>query len=113
MGLTGDEHAELTAKAAAAGMTLSGFVQALIAADMATRPAPPRSNRNHGTMLLLAEVHLLAMQVKKIGTNLNQLAHQANTGLVPLSLRDLQITRAQVAVAMDKATAVFEKVLHS
>lgn len=111
VGLTAREAEQLATKARAAGMTVSAYLAAMVSHHLGDSPRLPTPARNHGTMVLLAEVHALAMQIKKIGTNVNQLAHQANTGLVPLSLKELRIMQVQVAVAMDKAAAVFEKVL--
>lgn len=60
---------------------------------------------------LAHEIAMVAFQIKKAGTNLNQLAKQANNGLVP-------ITRSEVLYFMNThqrvltlTTAALEKVL--
>ena len=59
-------------------------------------------------MLHLAEVHQLAMQIKKLGTNLNQLAKQANTGMVPISREEILYILNQHQLLMSHALSMFE-----
>ena len=111
VGLRASDYDRVSARAADAGMTVAAYVRHLVAMDLgqASAPAKPRTDRR--TMELLAEVHMLAMQVKKIGTNVNQMARQANTGFVPLTVPEMRVMQAQVAAAMESAVALFDKVL--
>lgn len=110
VGLSDDQAKRLDDKAAAAGMTVARYVRSLIEHDLGDTPRKPTVARNHATMLLLAEVHELAMQIKRLGTNVNQIAHQVNSGMVPITFAEMVVTQKQVAVAMDKAIAIFERV---
>lgn len=98
-------------KANAVGMTVAGFVRATILNDLddikEKEPLPKRS-RNHAAMLQLAEVHHLAMQIKKLGTNVNQLAKQANTGMVPVSREEILYILNQHQLLMSHALSMFE-----
>ena len=112
VGLTATQYARLADKATAAGLSTAHYVRALIEHDLGDRAGKPTVSRQHDTMLLLAEVHLLAMQIKKLGTNVNQMAHQVNSGMVPLTAAELNVAMRQIAVAMDMAGGLFEKVLN-
>jgi hypothetical protein len=109
--LTATESEAIAQRADAAGMTISAYVRQLIAIDLGHRAEAPKPRTDRKTMELLAEVHMLAMQVKRIGVNINQMARQANTGLVPLSVSEMRVMQAQVADAMDRAAQLFAKVL--
>ena len=62
-------------------------------------------------MLELAELHELAMQIKKLGTNVNQLAKQANQGMVPIERREITYMLNQHQLVMSNAIAAIEKSL--
>lgn len=109
--LTATEHAAIAQRADAAGMTTSAYVRQLIALDQGRVSAAPRPRSDRRTMELLAEVHTLAMQVKRIGVNVNQMARQANTRFVPLTAPEMRVMQSQVADAMERAIALFDKVL--
>ncbi|MFO0734203.1 MAG: plasmid mobilization relaxosome protein MobC [Nitrospiraceae bacterium] len=95
VGLSDDVAGRLDAKAAAASMTVARYVRSLIEHDLGDRQSKPTVARNHATMLLLAEVHTLAMQIKKLGTNVNQIAHQVNAGVVPVTTAEMVVTQSK------------------
>jgi hypothetical protein len=51
------------------------------------------------------------MQIKKLGTNINQLARQANAGMVPISRAEVIYMLNQHQVVMSKAIAALERAL--
>ena len=112
VGLTTALNEQLAERAGAAVLTASDYVRGLIEHDVGERADKPRPRKDHGTMLLLAEVHTLAIQIKKLGTNVNQMAHQVNAGMVPLTRPEVAVMTRQVAVAMELAQGLFEKVLN-
>lgn len=111
VGLSASDYDAVSQRAAAAGMTTAAYVRQLVAFDLGQTAAPPRARSDQAQLALLAEVHLLAMQVKKIGVNVNQMARQANTGMVPLTVPEMRVMQAQVAAAMEQAVRLFDKVL--
>ena len=109
--LTAAEYAAIADRADRAGMTTSAYVRQLIAIDLGQAASAPKPRGDRRTLELLSEVHMLAMQVKRIGVNVNQMARQANTGLVPLTAAEMRVMQSQVANAMERAIALFDKVL--
>jgi hypothetical protein len=105
--LTAAQAEQLARLAADAGVSQSEYMRSLL--DSANKVPKPR--RQSGTMLQLVEIHELAMQVKKLGTNVNQLARQANAGLVPLRREEIQQMLAQHEELMVRAIALVEKAL--
>lgn len=111
VGLTAADYEAIAGKATAAGMPVAAYVRHLIAADLGQAAPTARSMPDRTTLSLLAEVHLLAMHVKSIAASVNQIARQVDNGFVPLTLPEARVMQAQVAGAMDRAVALFEKVL--
>ncbi len=111
VGLSASDYAAISDRANAAGMTTAAYVRQLIAFDIGRAKAPPKPRSDANALALLAEVHLVAMQIKRIGVNVNQMARQANTGMVPLTVPELRVMQAQVAEAMTRAVALFDKAL--
>ncbi len=96
--LSDAELAMATANAAAAGQTLAAFVRA-----MATKGRPGRSRSSQA----VAELAKLTGALGKVGSNVNQLAHEANAGRFPSApriddaLNDLRELREQIAEAIE------------
>lgn len=111
VGLSAPDYAAVADRASAAGMTTAAYVRQLIAFDIGRTATPPKPRSDANLMTLLAEVHILAMQIKRIGINVNQMARQANTGMVPLTVPELRVMQTQVADVMTRALALFDKVL--
>jgi hypothetical protein len=108
--LTPDENGLLKRESKAAGLLQQDYMRHAVRAALTQAPPPKRKasvTRNE----LAHEISMIAFQLKKAGTNLNQIAKQANTGLVP-------ITRAEVIHFMNThqrvltlSVAALEKVL--
>ena len=105
-------HAEalaLAADAKACGMTNAKFVRALVLSARGDATHKPRRKRNRDTNKLADEIHLLAMQVKRLGTNVNQIAKQANAGMVAVGRAEVQYLLNQHQQLMSLAIAYLER----
>ncbi|ODA66042.1 Bacterial mobilization protein (MobC) [Methyloligella halotolerans] len=104
----------LARQANATGQTVAGYIRATVLTTLEDRSAKtnrPSTARHHAAMLQLAEMHALAMQIKKLGTNINQLARQANAGMVPISRAEVIYMLNQHQVVMSKAISALERAL--
>lgn len=106
---------DLSHRAEAVGMTVAGYVRFLVISDLEAHGPNPaaaqRKARKHDIMLRVAELNALAMQVKRLGVNINQMAHQANTGMVPISRAEVVYILNQHQLLMSNAIAAVEKLL--
>jgi len=109
--LTAAQAARLAQLAADAGVSQSEYVRSLLDSAGDGSAKPPKAKRQSGAMLQLVAIHELAMQVKKLGTNINQLAHQANVGLVPLRRDEVTAMLAAHKQLMLRAIAYVERTL--
>lgn len=85
------EHAALQAEAAGRSMTISKLLRALIKAHLANRRAELPQPRSTNAALL--------REITRLGNNLNQLARQANTGMVPVDADELRRVLAAILAA--------------
>lgn len=96
-------------------MQRASYVRAVVLKDLelANPQGTPSAKKaaNHASMLNVAELHTLAMQVKKLGTNVNQLAKQANQAMVPITRAEVLYMLNQHQLLMSKAIATVEKML--
>lgn len=107
--MTDAELDRLKASSREAGLTQAKYMrQALIACWGQDRPKPKRAT---DTQNLAHELGLLSFQVKKLGTNVNQLAKQANQGAVPLHRSEVQYLLNQHQILFSQAIAAVEKML--
>lgn len=108
---TAQQRALLDVQADAAGMTLARYIRecALAAAGGPDAPKRPSVQRSRKHELTFAEVHELAMQVRKVGVNLNQLAHQANAGMVPLKREEVVYIQNRIQILLSEAHAALER----
>ena len=92
--LSETERANIEAKAQAAGLSLSGYSRAQLLGSVTPRTlkAAPLPERQ--------ELARLLAQLGKVGANLNQLTHRANTGQ-SVEAEALAATLAQVRAAAD------------
>jgi hypothetical protein len=104
--LPADLRLKLEAKARQRGMKKSRFIRYAI--EMAVGSAKPQSAQIDQLVHLMDR---LAVQVKKLGTNVNQLAKQANNGMVPVNRGEIQYILNQHQLVLAEAKAAFEKVL--
>ena len=105
------EALDLADKAKACGLTQAKYLRALALAAAGDNTKAPKRKRSIQTNKLSHDVHLLGMQVKKLGTNINQLAKQANTGLVPLTRAEVQYMLNRHQVVLSAALAYLERAL--
>jgi hypothetical protein len=107
-GFTELELRAIAAEAKACGMTKAKYVRQLV---LSARGAgeKPRRKRNRDEGRLADEVHQLGLQARKIGTNVNQLAHKANQGVVPISRGEVQYMLNQLQLMTSAAIAHLEK----
>lgn len=110
-----DHLAILDQRCEAVGMQRASYVRAVVLKDLelANPQGTPSAKKaaNHASMLNVAELHTLAMQVKKLGTNVNQLAKQANQAMVPITRAEVLYMLNQHQLLMSKAIATVEKML--
>ena len=99
----------LTADAKACGMTQAKFIRALVLSGRGDTTHKPKRKRNRDADKLADEIHLLAMQVKKLGTNVNQMAKQANAGMVAIGRAEVQYLLNQHQQLMSLAIAYLER----
>lgn len=105
-----DLKLRVAAEAEAQGMAKATFmVQAIETAVGVARPTPRRKRKITDDKLIHA-LHAVAIQIKKLGTNVNQLAKQANQGMVPITPAEAQYMKNQHQLLLSAATAFFEKV---
>lgn len=102
--------AKLAEKAKACGMTKSRFMRHVLEVAVGERDDRPRARRNVRSDNLSHEVHNLAMHIKKLGTNINQLARQANQGMVPITEAEARYMKNQHQMVLSAAVAFFERV---
>jgi hypothetical protein len=80
--LTDETFAALSAEASSRGITMSALARLIMLAHAAAQRAELPHRRGTDAALL--------RQFVRIGNNLNQLARQANAGVVPVSAEDLR-----------------------
>jgi uncharacterized protein (DUF1778 family) len=90
--------------------TLSRFMRESVLAA-AGEGVKPKVMKGRDSQELLHLLHVLAVQIKKHGTNVNQLAHQANAGMVPVSRKEIEYILNMEQLLLSKATAAVEKIL--
>ena len=96
--LTPDERARVEADAAALGLSLSGYARSLLMGEVTpgTRRRAPAD---------LKQLNLLAAQLGKVGSNLNQLTRLGNQGQIvaPSELAACLAEVRALAVQLDEA----------
>lgn len=108
--LTPDDAERLRSAAKAAGLHQHEYVRSAVMASITGVPGP-RPKKTAATNHLAVEIARLAFQVGKLGNNVNQLARQANTGLVPLTRAEIEYFNNMQQRLLTLATAAIEKVL--
>jgi hypothetical protein len=107
---TPKEKQRIASFAAAHGMTRAEFMRHVVLAATGQQPRPPRK-RQRDRDALLHTLSVLATQIKKLGTNINQLAHQANAGMVPVTRAEADHMLEAHAVLMKHAKTAVEDIL--
>ncbi len=109
VGFRPDEEALLQAAANAAGLTECAYMHAAILAAVGLA-SPPKPTKNSGRHAMAQELSRLAYQWKKLGNNVNQLAHQANAGMVPIRRVEVDYVLNQHQLLFSECKALMEKV---
>jgi hypothetical protein len=100
-------EAAIRERAVAAGMSEARWMRLVLEAavglgDGPTKRAVPLNAR------LLAAFNDCWVQLRKLGTNVNQLAHQANTGMVPLTRAETVYVTNHHQLVLAKLEALIE-----
>lgn len=108
--LTPAENVLLEKEAKAAKLLQRDYMRLAVVAALTQAP-PPRRKAVMGKIELAHEISMIAFQLKKIGNNLNQMAKQANTGLVPITEREIYYFLSLHQRVLTMSSAALEKVL--
>jgi hypothetical protein len=100
-------EAEIRKRAAAAGMSEARWMRTVLEAAVGINKPPPRRIIPTGDEMLAA-LNDCWRQLKKLGTNINQLARQANAGLVPLTRAEATYITNQTQLALARLQALIE-----
>lgn len=103
--MTDDELKAFKALCTAHGSTEAQMVRTLVMAAVAgQKPPAPKPEKSRQVDELIAGINGLHIQLRKVGTNLNQIAHQANSGMVPVSRNEI----LAVFLTVQKAAAAVQ-----
>ena len=105
-----DEAVRLRQEAKACGMTQAKYIRAAVLGGWGEVQKPKRRKYRQADQLV-HEISLLNLQLKKLGTNVNQLARQANTGLVAVTRSEAEYLMNRVQVTTAHTAATMEKLL--
>jgi hypothetical protein len=108
LSLTDAEHARLAEEAKACGMTQAKYMRQAVTAMWHHTPKPKRKPGREQRDLVHQLSHL-SFQLKKFGTNVNQLAHQANAGMVPISRPEVEYVLNHHQILLSRIIAAVEK----
>lgn len=108
--LSESENALVVKAAKAAGLLQQDYMRHCVLAAL-THQAPPKPKTSVSRNALAHEISMIAFQLKKIGTNLNQMSKQANTGLVPITRNELVYFMNMHQRVLTLSVASLEKVL--
>lgn len=103
-----EELKDIDAHAEAERLTRAEYMR------MATLEKAGRSTRmagkKKGDEATLAALYEIRHHLKKIGTNVNQIAHQANTGIVPLTPKQVEYLGNLLQLGINATIAAAERV---
>lgn len=101
----------LKRSAAAAGLTEAQFIHHSVIAAIGFVPLAPKTKPGRNSDRLIGEVQALVWQLAKHGANLNQLAHQANTGMVAVKAAEMHYAITQQQLLYSKVAATLERLI--
>lgn len=108
-------HQAFLERAKSAGMSDARYLRHLIETDVgaaSTRSEPRRRSMQRMQLDSLAhEVNEVGLHIRKVGVNVNQLAKQANAGMVPVTRDEAVHMMTELELAMSRAVAVLERAL--
>lgn len=105
-----DENGLLAKEAKAAALLQQDYMRLAVVAAL-LQAQPPKRKGAVSKNELAHEIAMIAFQLKKIGTNLNQLAKQANTAMVPITREEILYFMNTHQRILTMASAALEKVL--
>jgi hypothetical protein len=106
-----DLKLKVAVAAKARGLPKATFMRHAIEVAVGDAQKIPSRKRGAEIDRLVHQMNLLMVQVKKLGTNVNQLTKQANQGMVPITLAEARYMMNQLQLLQSAAKASFEKVL--
>lgn len=103
-------------QAEVSGLSDAMYLRRLVENDVGVvrqaTPALKRAQLQRAQKDALAhEINLAGLHIRKLGVNVNQLAKQANTGLVPISRAEAVHMMTQIELAMSQTLAALERTL--
>jgi hypothetical protein len=104
------ERTKLGREAKACRKTQAKYIHAAVLACWGEAKVP-KKRPSLSTDELVHALSLLSFQVKKLGNNVNQLAKQANTGLVPVARAEGQYMLNQQQMLLSQCSAAVEKII--
>lgn len=105
-----DENSLLVKEAKAAALLQQDYMRLAVVAAL-LQASPPKRKPAVSKNELAHEIAMIAFQLKKVGTNLNQLAKQANTAMVPITREEILYFMNTHQRILTMASAALEKVL--
>jgi hypothetical protein len=100
---------QIRERADACGMTEAKWMREVLAAAVVGAKTVPKPRRRPVDGELPHLLNQVVMQIRKLGTNVNQLAHQANLGLVAITRAEVQYLLNHHQLVVSKAMAVLER----
>lgn len=107
---TDSELARLKSEADKAGLPDAKYMRQVMLAAWSLAELP-KARRANPRLEWVQEMCQLNFQLRKYGANLNQLAKQANQGMVPLSRPEIQYMLNALQTLFSKAAKVLEREL--
>ena len=103
------ELKDIDAHAEAERMTRAEYIR-VATLEKTGRSAKRPGKRRQGDDDTLAVLYEIRHHLKKIGGNVNQLAHQANTGMVPLTPKQIEYLRNLLQLGISATISAAERV---
>lgn len=111
--VTAEQEAAIVAKADSIGLSTAAYIRAVVLADLeGTKKGPHKASASqHASLLQVAELHAMTMQVKKLCTVTDQLARQAGLGNVPITRPEIIYLQQENKRVIGGLLAQLEKLL--
>jgi hypothetical protein len=105
-----DELQRLHAASKAAGKVAAKFMREAVLAAMGEAPMP-KAKRHHASDVSIAELQRANWLLANLSKNVNQLARQANQGLVQVRRAEVEYLLNQHQLVLSKMAAVMERLV--
>lgn len=111
--VTPEQEAAIVAKADSIGLSTAAYIRAVVLADLeGTEKGPHKASASkHASLLQVAELHAMTMQVKKLCTTTEQLARQAAVGNAPITQAEMIYLQTENKRVLGGLLAHLEKLL--